>query len=235
MKPMDLSDLNGPAIKNASRALEVKDSLMVVLKEYDALRKQVDQGTAFMQGLVIPLSVGLSGAMIGWQGKIPPELALLTLPVLIMCALAAAHHGEAYTEYTGQLLAAVEDRVFQLSGVSLLCHETILATKRKGRGGQDGWFAVVGAATAYALCEVWLYSILGAKAFLGVGQEMKRIAFSGAAVPVLYGIVTAARLQSSRSRWSPTGLAIHLYAQGQLPKQASKLFCRYALSRNAVR
>src|ERR1019366_6708301 len=119
MKPMDLSDINGPAIKNASWTLDVKDRLMVVLKEYDALRKQVDQGTAFMQGLVIPLSVGLSGAMIGWQGKIPPELALLALPVLVMCGLAAAQHGEAYTEYTGQLLAAVEDRVFQISGIPL--------------------------------------------------------------------------------------------------------------------
>jgi hypothetical protein len=47
--------------------LEIKDQLSVVLKEYDSIRKQVDQGSAFMQSLVIPISVAIAGAMIGWQ------------------------------------------------------------------------------------------------------------------------------------------------------------------------
>jgi len=63
--------------------LELKDQLAVLLKEYESIRKQVDQGSGFMQSLVTPLSVGVAGAMIGWQGKIRPQLAIMALPVII--------------------------------------------------------------------------------------------------------------------------------------------------------
>lgn len=215
----DLDDINYTGCEDRSQKLEVKDQLAVVLKEYDAIRKQVDQGSAFMQGLVIPLSVAVAGAMIGWQGKIPVELAILALPVLLMCGLAAAQHGEAYTEYSGRLLARVEDRVFQISGIPLLSHETKLAVKRKAAGGRGWWLTVFIVGVAYAACELWLYRAFGENAFCNVSDAMKvetkGLAFACAGAPVLYGIIMAIRFQSVRHRWSPTALATHLCGLGR--------------------
>ena len=212
----DLDDIDYSTSDNRSKTLDLQDQLTVVLKEYDALRKQVDQGSAFMQGLVIPLSVALAGAMIGWQGKIPPEFAVLAFPALIMCGLATAQHGEAYVEKCGQMLAGVEDRVFQMSGIPLLVHETTLAAKRKAAGGRGWWFAVSGVSAVYAICESWLWKNLGWKAFLGVSREMRTIALWGAVAPVLYGFAMAARFQWSRWKWSPTPLAEYLHAKQPL-------------------
>jgi hypothetical protein len=72
----------------------------------------------------------------------------MALPVIIMSALAAAMHGEAYTEYSGQLLARVENRVFKLTGIPLLRHETKFAMKRKLAGGAR----MVGCRVAYQRC-----------------------------------------------------------------------------------
>jgi hypothetical protein len=221
----DLGDINYSASGDRPQKLEVKDQLTIVLKEYDSLRKQIDQGSAFMQSLVIPLSVAIGGAMIGWKGK-PPELAVFVLPVVIMCGLAIAQHGEAYTEYSGRLLALVEDRVFQISGMPLLCHETKLAVKRKVAGGRGWWLAVFIVSVAYAACELWLFRTLGSGALNSLSNGMMKVARTGASVPVLYAIVMAARFQWSRHRWSATSLAEHLYTQGQLPRQAAKLFGR---------
>jgi hypothetical protein len=206
----DLDDIGLLGNPVESRSLEVKDQLSVVLKEYDALRKQVDQGSAFMQGLVIPISVALGGAMIGWQGKIPPELAILAVPVLIMGGLAAAQHGEAYTENSGQMLAGVEDRVFRMTGMPLLCHETKLAAKRKAVGGRGWWCAVILIGAAYTICELWLWVAFGDRAFHGVGKDLRTVAIIGALAPMLYGVVMAIRFQLSRRKWVPTPLARYM-------------------------
>jgi hypothetical protein len=203
-------DVESPENHDLVQKLDVKDQLSVVLKEYDALRKQVDQGSAFMQGLVIPISVALGSAMIGWQGKIPPELAILAVPVLIMGALAAAQHGEAYTENCGQMLSRVENRVFEMSGMPLLCHETRLAAKRKAAGGRGWWWAVTLVSVAYIGCELFLWMAFGERAFYKVAKELRTVAVIGAAVPIVYGFGMAARFQISRRRWSPTPLAKYL-------------------------
>jgi len=64
-------------------------------------------------------------------------------------------HGEAYTEYSGQLLARVENRVFRLTGIPLLRHETKFAMKRKRAGGW--WVAVLLISAVYAACELGLF------------------------------------------------------------------------------
>jgi protein-disulfide isomerase-like protein with CxxC motif len=214
MKAMDdIDNIELSQSRDGPRNLDVKDQLSVVLKEYDALRKQVDQGSAFMQGLVIPISVALGGTMIGWQGKIPPELAILAVPVLVMGGLAAAQNGEAYTEESGQMLAGVENRVFQMTGMPLLCHETRLAAKRKAAGGGGWWCAVVLISATYTICELWLWSALGDRAFYGVSKDLRTVAVVAvvaAAAPILSGVVMAIRFQRSRRKWALTPLARYL-------------------------
>jgi hypothetical protein len=194
---------------SAPGTLEVKDQLAVLLKEYESIRKQIDQGSGFMQSLVTPLSVGVAGAMIGWQGKIPPQLAIMALPVIIMSALAAAMHGEAYTEYSGQLLARVENRVFRLTGLPLLRHETKFAMKRKRAGGRGWWIAVSLIIAAYVGCEFGLYQAFGASV-LGLPDGTATIAIVGASIPAVYGVVLAVRFQHDRHKWQPSALAKYL-------------------------
>jgi hypothetical protein len=218
---MDGHDIELRSGEDRPQKLDLKDQLAIVLKEYESLRKQVDQGSAFMQSLVIPIAVALAGAMIGWQNKIPPELAILTVPVLLMCGLAAAQHGEAYVEHCGQMLADVEDRVFQMSGLPLLWHETKLAAKRKAAGARGWWSAVVLLSTAYLGCEVWLWSVLGERAFGGVRKEIRIVACIAAVTPVLYGFAMAARFQYTRRKWSPTRLAKHLCIEAREDAEVS--------------
>jgi predicted permease len=136
----------------------------------------------------------------------------MALPVLVLCVLAAAQHGEAYTEYSGQLLAAVENRVFEISGLPLLCHETKLALKRKKAGGRGWWFAVIIIVISYAVCELLLYKTLGGAAFPAgrISRDMKVVALIGATIPATYGMVIARHFQLSRRNWSPTALARQL-------------------------
>jgi hypothetical protein len=206
----DLDDIALGAGDDRPQTLDLKDQVTIVLKEYDSLRKQIDQGSAFMQSLVIPIAVALAGAMIGWQNKIPVGLAILAVPVLLMCGLAAAQHAEAYVELCGQKLAGVEDRVFQLSGLALLRHETMLAAKRKVAGARGWWTVVVLSSATYLGCELWLWSALGGKSFTGVGNEIKIVACAVASAPVLYGFGMAVRFQYARRQWTPTRLAQHL-------------------------
>jgi hypothetical protein len=149
--------------------------------------------------------------MIGWQGKIPPQLAIMALPVIIMSALAAAMHGEAYTEYSGQLLARVENRVFRLTSLPLLRHETKFAIKRKKAGGRGWWVAVSLIVAVYAGCEFALYRAFG-PAVLGLPDGTAKIAIVAASIPALYGFVLAARFQHDRHKWQPSALAKHLEA-----------------------
>jgi hypothetical protein len=57
---MDGHDIELRSGEDRPQKLDLKDQLAIVLKEYESLRKQVDQGSAFMQSLVIPIAVALA-------------------------------------------------------------------------------------------------------------------------------------------------------------------------------
>jgi hypothetical protein len=188
----------------------ISDQVSAVLREYDAIRKQVDQGTTFMQGLIVPISIALAGTLIGWQGKIPPELAVLTVAPLITVVLVVAFQAYLWTEYSGLQLVAVEDRLFRIAGIALLTHETNLAIARRRVGVRFWLRTVIIAASAYLLLEIVLWRSLAGRAFVGVDEMLQDLFVCFLPVPVLYTAAIIVRLRRLRSGWSLTSLALFL-------------------------
>jgi len=185
------------------------DKLALLLKEYDALRKEADQSIALMPEIAKSVGVAVAGALIGLKQGVLAEAIVLSTPMVIMGVVAAFAHTHAKLEKTSRRLMDVENRVFLLVKQPLLVHETRMNIIRLER---KTWTWVLGSLVA-------LIVYFGATAIL---FDRFSYVFDGAThnkrdvwihlywiivvVAALYAVLSALRIIRQRNRISDIAL-----------------------------
>jgi hypothetical protein len=138
--------------------MESKDQLTIVLKEYDAIRKEVDENTDSLKTRVFPILLALIGGFLAWGGKIPLDVAVLFIPTIIVMTFANVVNSFYLLDRAGRWIASVEDKVFKVSGLPLLTHETELAYQRSQQRAWTWPLRGIIICALYWACEWYLYS-----------------------------------------------------------------------------
>lgn len=110
--------------------LSTKERIDVTLHEYDAIRKELDEDIRYLSTLGVTVSLaflaGLWGIRDRWDRSLLPLLLPLTFPFVQWIRTGRLRNAIEL----GRTLARIEDRVFCLSGLVLLRHETDLVILR---------------------------------------------------------------------------------------------------------
>lgn len=136
-------------------SLTRNEMISCILKEYDAIRKEIDDKTNPFQTRAVPVLLVVAGGVISWQAKIPGGIILLLLPTVIMAIANMTLNAWFLMDRAGRWLSIVEDRVYRTAGEALLTHETSLAIERQN--GLWKWPVIGG--TLPVLYIVFEYSI----------------------------------------------------------------------------
>lgn len=106
------------------KPLDRKDSIQVALKEYDGLRKEIDARTdgtkTYAWPVILLAGTTLAGAKIG----VNPHLVFFLIPLVGMTIFVLATNAAFDMAKARKALARVENRIFVLSGETLLTHES---------------------------------------------------------------------------------------------------------------
>lgn len=118
-----------------ARDLETTKQLIgLALKEYDALRKGIDDRADVTKTYGWPVVLLSFGAIAGLKSDIVSVSTALTFIPAVVFSIAAldanANHDKARVR---RALTLVEDRIFILSGDAALCHESQAFTKCRNR------------------------------------------------------------------------------------------------------
>jgi hypothetical protein len=111
--------------------MEIKDQIAIVLKEYDALRKEIDDRLNAPKLYFVPLLFVFLGGVLGWKAELPIDLVLLFILPVLLTFLSFAVNAGYYVQRAGKQIAKIEDKVFRLSGLSLLTHESEIIHHRQ--------------------------------------------------------------------------------------------------------
>jgi hypothetical protein len=138
--------------EDPKQSLTLNERLTVILKEYDALRKEAEQSIALMPDIGKSFGVVIAGALIAIKAELYVSGIAVCLPVVTMAVLAAFANVQGKLEATSRRMMGVEDRIFDLTKEELLVHETRMNIRRIGRGGRR-WtvVGVVGIILYFAL------------------------------------------------------------------------------------
>jgi hypothetical protein len=137
--------------------LALNERLTILLKEYDALRKEAEQSLALMPEIGKSIGLVIAGALIGATRDSFGQEIVLCAPPVIMAALGAVSHTHAKLEATSRRLMLIEEQVFEMAGEPLLRQETRMNMRRKGRGGHRWMFAAVIGTVLYLVGTVMLF------------------------------------------------------------------------------
>lgn len=145
---------------NDSPKMEMKDHIDIILKEYDALRKEIDDRLNAPKLYFVPLLFIFVGGVLGWKADAPLDLILLFIVPVLLTFLSIAMNAGYYIHRAGERIARIEDKVFKLSSLPLLTHETETIVERKRL---PLWVSIAGGvilATFYVITETVLFAKL---------------------------------------------------------------------------
>ena len=104
--------------------MDTKDQITVVLKEYDALRKDIEDRVNTPKLFFVPLLIASLAGILGWKAEASVDLILLFVFPLLLTILGFALNADYYVLRTARQVAKIEDKIFRLSELSFLTHET---------------------------------------------------------------------------------------------------------------
>ena len=137
--------------------METKDQLTVVLKEYDALRKEIEDRVNTPKVYFVPLLFVSLAGVLGWKAEAPVDLILLFIFPLFLAFLSFALNANYYLQRAARQVAKLEDKVFRLSGLSLLTHETEILHLRQQFHVRKAVFVGALICIFYLIVEGWLF------------------------------------------------------------------------------
>src|SRR4051812_26840691 len=93
-----------------------KEEVDILMKEYDALRREIDERlkTTQISGLYSIFAV--VGAVLAFAATNVGQVYALTVPPIVMLIVGVLVHGWLTLEDTSRELARVEDKVFKVTG-----------------------------------------------------------------------------------------------------------------------
>jgi hypothetical protein len=137
------------------------DKISIVLKEYEALRKEIDARTDATKNYGWPVIAVAFAAIVGWKAEnIDFNIAVLLAPVIAMTIYALAANANYSIDKAREGLALVEDRIFEISKPQvLICYESLKLKDWKGDAEQ--WLRVgLLAPIVYISFELYFFSLL---------------------------------------------------------------------------
>lgn len=114
--------------------LSTKDEVDLLLKEYDTVRREIDNKLNTFQLRSLPVVLVVLGALFGWKSTFDIEVIPLLVVPVAMVLISISTSSWFYIYRAGRWLAVIEDRVFAVTGRPLLTHETELLMQRQRRG-----------------------------------------------------------------------------------------------------
>ncbi|PYP82440.1 MAG: hypothetical protein DMF61_26345 [Blastocatellia bacterium AA13] len=149
---------------NDSVKMDMKNNIDIALKEYDSLRKEIDDRLNAPKLYFVPLLFVFFGGVLGWKAEAPRDLILLFVIPILVTFLSFVINAGYYIHRAGKRIARIEDKVFKLSGLPLLTHETETILDRQKL---PLWLSIAGQIAVmvfYIAIEVLLFFALGIKA-----------------------------------------------------------------------
>jgi len=147
--------------QRGTEKLKENESINVVLKEYDGLRKEIDARTDATKTYGWPVVILAFGAILGWKPGLDINIALLFIPAVVMTIFALTANANHDMDKARKAIALIEDRVFILAAKPLLCHESFRVSQ--WRKDQWKWLTLrFIPAVVYVIIEWWLYTELPA-------------------------------------------------------------------------
>jgi len=141
--------------------LDTEQRISIVLKEYDALRKEIDDRLNAPKLYFVPLLFVLLAGAMGWKADAPIDLVLLFIIPIFLTFMSFVLNAGYYLQRSGERIARIEDSVFKLSGLPLLSHETQTILERKGLPVWVSNLGLVIGAFLYVVTESFLFFALG--------------------------------------------------------------------------
>ena len=138
--------------------MDTKDQITVVLKEYDALRKDIEDRVNTPKLFFVPLLIASLAGILGWKAEAAVDLILLFVFPLLLTILGFALNADFYVLRTARQVAKIEDKIFRLSGLSLLTHETEILHSRRQFHARKALLVGVFVCILYFVIQVWLFS-----------------------------------------------------------------------------
>lgn len=138
--------------------METKDQIDIVLKEYDALRKDIEDRSNTPKLFFVPLLIASLAGFFGWKAEASVDLILLFALPLLLIILSFALNADFYVLRTARQVAKIEDKIFRLSGLSLLTHETEILHSRRQFHARKAFLVGASVCIFYFVIEAGLFS-----------------------------------------------------------------------------
>ena len=125
----------------------------LALKEYDALRKEIDARADNTKTFGWPVVALALGAGLGFKFEVVSVDTALTFVPAVGMAVVALHYNSDHDKLSARrALALVEDKVFGYSGEPVLSRETTALLRERRRAARE-WLVAILAVSLYAVTE----------------------------------------------------------------------------------
>ena len=172
----------------------------LMLREYDALRKEIDARTDATRTYGWPVIALVFAGVFGWKGDFAKTIDLLILlaPAVAMTIAGLAANANYAIDKARLALARIEYRVFEVTGAAPLRYETEAVSRWTSPGTTLG--VAVAAAILYGLVEVWLLKSVpgttwGSVATAGTRRAVAIALLAAPAIKYLYHSVRRYQLR----------------------------------------
>ena len=172
----------------------------LMLREYDALRKEIDARTDATRTYGWPVIALVFAGVFGLRDVLANTLDILILfaPAVAMTIAGLAANANYAIDKARLALARIEYRVFEVTGAAPLRHETEAVSQWRSPGTQLG--VAVAASILYGLVEVWLFSAVpettwGSVATAGTRRAAAIALLAAPAIKYLYHSVRRYQLR----------------------------------------
>jgi hypothetical protein len=142
--------------------LSAKERIDIVLKEYEAARKELEEDIRYLSTVGVTTGLGVAAGILGLRNQVNFSLVLMVIPLALLFLQSMRLHRLANAIELGRMIAKIENRVFDIAKEPLLFHETGLIVLRASR---RPWVALVfelAMAAAYLGLACWLFNNLDA-------------------------------------------------------------------------
>jgi hypothetical protein len=205
------------------KALEVKDQISTILKEYDALSKKEEQINGFMQDVTKVTGLAFVGFCIAAKTDIAGYIGIVCAPVLIVGLLGVVAHCRDISLLMGRQIADVENRIFNLCGSPLLTFHTKRAVSRSRKGSTAWYVGCIVGLLLYVFSLRWILTnifwprLFPYSANKVEGQAAQAVLISVAVLIVLYPVRKVFKALAGRRQFNREGsLARELSADGSM-------------------
>jgi len=174
----------------------------LMLREYDALRKEIDARTDATRTYGWPVVALVFAGVFGWKGDVATaiDVVILLAPAVAMTIAGLAANANYAIDKARLALARIEYRVYDVTGAAPLRHETEVVSQWKAP--ERPLTMAVTASLLYAVVEAWLLGAVptwGSPETVGTRRGAAIALLAAPAIKYLYHSVRRYQLRARAS------------------------------------